>query len=103
MSRLISRTLVLKGQIMSVVPLRVSWANGDVILNLTVSPENWSKILRGERVVVKGKGYHYEGEFFQDEWYFSGGLDGDLRVTYDSLDGGTGDGFVGSPRDALEV
>jgi hypothetical protein len=86
---------------MSAVRLRVSWANGDVILNLAVSPKNWSKIVRRERVVVEGKGYHYEGEFFQDEWCFSGGLDGDLRVSYSSLDGETGDGFVGSPRDAL--
>jgi hypothetical protein len=83
--------------------LRVSWANGDVILNLAVSPENWSKIVRGERVVVKGGGYHYEGEFFQDRWYFSGGLDGKLTVPYGSLDGETGDGFVESPRDALSV
>jgi hypothetical protein len=78
--------------------LRVSWAYGDVVLNLNVSPENWSKILRGESVVIKGHGYHYEGEFFQDRWYFSGGLDGDLTVSYSSLDGDTGDGFVGSPK-----
>jgi hypothetical protein len=66
---------------MSLVRLRVSWANGDVILDLTISPENWSKIARGERVVVKGAGYQYEGEFFQDEWCFSGDLDGDLIVS----------------------
>jgi hypothetical protein len=86
---------------MSGTRLRVSWAYGDVILDLTVSPENWSKILRGERVVVRGRGYHYEGEFFQDRWYFSGGLDCDLTVSYSSLDGEIGDGFVGSPRDVL--
>jgi hypothetical protein len=57
--------------------LRVNWANGDVILNLMVSRGNWSKIERGG---LKGKGYHYEGKFFQDEWCFSGGLDGHLRV-----------------------
>jgi hypothetical protein len=83
----------------SIVRLRVSWANGDVTLDLTITPENWSKVVRGERVVVKGKGYHYEGEFFQDEWSFSGGLDGDLTVSCSSLDGETGDGFVGSPRE----
>jgi hypothetical protein len=88
---------------MSVGRLRVSWANGDVLLNLAVSPDDWSKIVRGERVVVKGKGYYYEGEFFQDEWTFSGGLDGHLTVSYSSLDGETGDGFVGSPRAALGV
>ena len=37
----------------------------------------------------------------QDRWYFSGGVDGDLTVSYSSLDGETGDGFVGSPRDVL--
>jgi hypothetical protein len=37
--------------------LQMSWANGDVILNLAVSPEDWSKIVLGERVVVKGRGY----------------------------------------------
>jgi hypothetical protein len=86
---------------MSGARLRVSWAYGDVILDLTISPENWSKILRGDKVVVRGRGYLYEGEFFQDRWYFSGGLDGDLTVSYSSLDGETGDGFVGSPRDVL--
>jgi hypothetical protein len=88
---------------MSVVRLGTSWANGDVILDLDVSPDDWSKIVRGERVDLKGKGYHYEGEFFQDDWCFSGGLDGDLTVSYRSLDGETGDGFAGSLRNALRV
>jgi hypothetical protein len=44
-------------------------------------------MVRGERVVLKGKGYHPKGEFLQDEGCFSGGLDGGLRVSYSSLDG----------------
>ncbi len=46
---------------------------------------------------IRGKGYYYEGSFFWDYWYFGGGLDGDLIVTYGD-DGGTG--FDGELKDA---
>jgi hypothetical protein len=77
--------------------LRVVWGNDDVIVELTVTKSQWARIKNGDDVRINGKGYWYEGERFQDTWYFSGGLDGELRVCYD--DGG--EGFIGSPRDAL--
>lgn len=33
-------------------------------------------------------GYSYEGDLFQDVWWFEGGIDGAIEVTYN--DGGTG-------------
>jgi hypothetical protein len=66
-------------------------------VELVVSKRNWSRILRGKEVGLRGKGYYYEGEFFWDYWSFSGGLDGKLRVSYS----GGGDGFIGTPREAL--
>jgi hypothetical protein len=76
--------------------LRVYWGY-DVDVELVVSKLNWSKILRGKEVRLRGKGYYYEGEFFRDYWYFFGGFDGELRVSYS----GGGDGFIGTPREAL--
>jgi hypothetical protein len=77
------------------VRLSVSWGDG-VRLNLNVAPETWKKIVGGHAATIRGNGYLYEGERFQDVWYFSGGLDGELRVSYDDADG-----FVGTARDAL--
>jgi hypothetical protein len=79
------------------IKFSVTWGSGDVCVELPVTQSQWEEIKRGDDVTVRGKGYWYEGERFQDTWYFSGGLDGELRVGYD--DGG--EGFIGSPRDAL--
>jgi hypothetical protein len=85
----------------SAVHLSVNWGY-DVTVNLRVSRRNWSKISKGERVTIRGKGYYYEGEFFWDYWDFSGDIDGELRVRYGSpKDGDYGDGFVGTLRQAL--
>jgi hypothetical protein len=78
------------------IKFSVTWGNGDVCVELPVTQSQWEEIKRGADVTVRGKGYWYEGEWFQDTWYFSGGLDGELRVCYED-----GDGFVGSPRHAL--
>jgi hypothetical protein len=43
-----------------------------------------SKISKGKKVTIRGKGYYYEGEFFWDYWDFSGGIDGELEVRYGS-------------------
>jgi hypothetical protein len=81
--------------------LSVSWGY-DVCVELRISKRNWSKISRGERVTIRGNGYYYEGEFFWDYWNFSGGIDGELRVTYASpKDHDEGVGFDGSLREAL--
>lgn len=58
---------------------------------LVLGPEDWQRVKAGHALQVKGEGYAYEGEFFQDVWTFAGGLDGDLIVTYgEGLDEGVG-------------
>jgi len=86
----------------SAVHLSVSWGY-DVDVELRISKRNWAKIIRGEQVTIRGKGYHYEGEFFWDYWDFSGGIDGELRVRYGSPKDGdySGEGFISSLREAL--
>jgi hypothetical protein len=83
--------------------LSVSWAGGDVTVELSISKQNWSKILRGESLAIRGKGYRYEGEFFWDYWYFSGGIDGELIVCFGSPKDGdySGQGFIGTARVAI--
>jgi hypothetical protein len=80
----------------------VSWGY-DVTVELRVSKRNWSKITSGKPVTIRGNGYYYEGEFCRDYWDFSGGIDGELIVRYGSPTDGdySGQGFVGTPRDAL--
>jgi hypothetical protein len=87
----------------SVVRLSVSWGSGDEVgVDLLVSKRNWSKIIRGGTITIRGSGYRYDGEFYWDYWDFSGGIDGELRARYGSpKDGDYGDGFVGTLRDAL--
>lgn len=82
--------------------LAVSWGY-DVSVELVVSKENWSKILRGNQVRIRGRGYYYEGDFFWDYWNFRGGLDGELIVNYGSPKDGdySGVGFEGKLRDAI--
>jgi hypothetical protein len=82
--------------------LIVSWDH-EVSVELAVSHMNWAKIVRGDAVTIRGKGYRYEGNFFWDYWDFSGGLDGQLVVRYGSPKdrGYSGEGFVGTPREAL--
>lgn len=84
------------------IAFAVSWGY-DVDVELIVSPRTWSLIKRGHLVTRRGSGYHYEGDYYQDIWVFNGGLDGTLRVSYRLKGTGSydGDGFVGTPRDAL--
>jgi hypothetical protein len=86
----------------SVAHLSVGWGY-DVKVDLQVSQRNWSKISKGKKVTIRGKGYYYEGEFFWDYWDFSGGIDGELEVRSGSPKDGdySGQGFVGSVREAL--
>lgn len=84
--------------------LSVSWGSGgEVEVELLVSKRNWSKIIRGEKVTIRGRGYSYDGEFFWDYWDFSGGVDGELIVRYGCPKDGdySGQGFIGTTREAL--
>lgn len=83
--------------------LSVVWPDGDVFVDIAVSRRNWSRIARGQAVTIRGKGYWYEGRFFWDYWDFSDGLDGTLIVRYGSPKDGdySGQGFIGTPREAL--
>ena len=65
--------------------------------SITLIPRNWNKVRKGKSLSIRGSGYYYEGEFFWDYWYFGGGMDGDLVVSYGE---GGGTGFVGRLRDA---
>jgi hypothetical protein len=86
----------------SVPHLSVGWGY-DVRVDLQLSQRNWSKISKGKKVTIRGKGYYYEGDFFWGYWDFSGGIDGELAVRYGSPKDGdySGQGFVGNVREAL--
>lgn len=81
----------------------VAWGGGDVVVDLNVNITEWLEIACGEEITLDGQGYSYDGERFLDTWHFSGGLEGDLTVTYDSREspGDPGDGWLGSTRSAL--
>jgi hypothetical protein len=76
------------------VRISVYWPDDWKEINL--SPEEWEAVLAGEELCECGQGYSYEGEEFQNTWHFAGGLEGELRVTYD--DGG--EGFIGTLEEA---
>jgi hypothetical protein len=80
---------------MKAAEIFVSW--GYEGHSIVLIPRNWLRVRRGHPLRIRGKGYGYEGEFFWDYWYFGGGLDGELTVSYGD-DGGSG--FVGILRDA---
>ena len=65
--------------------------------SITLSPEQWARVVSGESLGVAGPGYNYEGESFQDNWDFGGGLGGSLVVSYGD-DGA--EGFNGILRSA---
>ncbi len=61
---------------------------------LCVPLRKWRKIEDGMPLVVRGKGYCYEGNFFIDRWIFNESDVGTLRVEYGE-DGGVGfDGLL---------
>lgn len=66
----------------------VSWGY-DVEVSIRLTLQDWTTIKSGKPLQISGKGYHYEGEFFEDNWHFGGGLEGPLLVTYGD-DGGVG-------------
>jgi hypothetical protein len=68
--------------------------------SITLTPSDWAKVISGEELVICGDGYDYEGEVFDDFWHFTGGLEGDLIVTYSNAGDDSGTGFDGKLRDA---
>lgn len=76
--------------------ITVWWGNDDVEATIRFTPPNWSKVKAGKPLHIRGKGYWYEGERYQDWWNFAGGTDGELLVEYG--DGAVG--FDGKLRDA---
>ncbi len=82
---------------------QASWADGDVVVGIKVKPEDWRSIMNGDQVSLRGGYYFYEGSQYGSLWEFSGGLDGDLTISYhpagDELD--IGDGYIGTPRSVL--
>jgi hypothetical protein len=76
--------------------ISVTWGY-DVQVSIRLTPKNWARIKAGKPLRIRGKGYHYEGEFFWDYWNFGGGFDGSLIVEY-GTDGGVG--FDGKLTDA---
>ena len=85
--------------------LRASWCYDIVEVELSVSKRNWTKIVKGQEVTIRGKGYYYEGDYFWDYWDFSGGLDGELRVRYGSPKDGdySGEGTITTVGDAIDA
>jgi hypothetical protein len=43
----------------------------EVMVELFLPKQKWARVLQGEKLHVVGSGYHYEGEFFRDDWYFN--------------------------------
>jgi hypothetical protein len=88
----------------TLVRLSASWGvGGEVVVDLVVSTRNWSTIIRGDKITIRGKGYHYDGEFFRDFWDFFGGLDGKLIIRCGTPESGdySAQGFVGTPRQVM--
>ena len=65
--------------------------------SITLTARNWAAVQAGKPHRQRGKGYHYEGQFFWDYWSFEGGLGGALEVGYGN-DGA--EGFAGRLADA---
>ena len=65
--------------------------------SIVLTPLNWARVRAGKPLLIRGKGYTYEGEFFWDRWEFGGGLEGALTVWYGEE---LGQGFVGDLQDA---
>lgn len=67
--------------------ISVEW--GCEMHSITLTARNWTRIKAGKSLNIRGRGYGYEGQFFWDYWFFGGGLEGALTVTYGD-EGGQG-------------
>jgi hypothetical protein len=53
--------------------ISVWWGRGDEVEALVkLSPRNWGRIQAGKPLRIRGKGYWYEGKWFQGWWKFNG-------------------------------
>ncbi len=57
------------------------------IHSIRFSRRTYDRIKAGKPVTIKGQGFHWEGEFDQDEWCFN--VDGPKAVTVTTYGGGT--------------
>lgn len=64
--------------------ITVWWGNDDVEASIHLTPRNWSRVRAGKPLQIRGRSYYYDGERFQQDWSFGGGMDGALLVTYAS-------------------
>lgn len=90
-------------EVASIGDMVVSVEWGYELHAITVAAETWAGILAGDDVVLDGDFYAYDGETFQTEWRFGGGMAGKLEVLYRPTgedDFGEGVGFVGRLKDA---
>lgn len=73
-----------------------TWGNGEVMVELAVSKDQWDRIARGDRVEFKGRGYWYDGDWFQDIWHFNC-PHGELIIRYGQPNDGdfSGEGYNG--------
>jgi hypothetical protein len=81
--------------------LAAVWGDGEVIVELNLDEEQWDRIVRGDRVEIEGRGYWYDGDWFQDIWRFNSGCE--LIVSYGqpSIGDFSGEGYVGSIDEVL--
>jgi len=75
--------------------ITVEW--GYDLHSITLTERNWRRVKAGKPLSIRGKGYHYEGEFFWDYWQFSTTSKGSLLVGYGE---DCGVGFDGELKDA---
>jgi hypothetical protein len=78
-----------KSTLMIGAEVSVGWGY-DVLVTIVLTPRNWRRVKSGKALSIRGKGYHYEGEFFWDYWQFNG-LGEELVVEY----GNGGSGYCG--------
>lgn len=82
--------------------LVATWGDGEVVVELSLNKNQWERIARGDHVEIKGQGYWYDGDSFQDIWEFNGAYD-ELVICYGqpSIGDFSGQGYIGSISDVL--
>jgi hypothetical protein len=80
--------------------LGATW--GEVFVELSLTKAQWDRIARGDYVQIKGRGYWYDGDKFQDIWDFNSGRH-ELVIRYGQPSVGdfSGEGYIGSIDDVL--
>jgi hypothetical protein len=83
--------------------LAATWGDGEVFVELSLTKAQWDRIVRGDYVQIKGQGYWYDGDKFQDIWDFNSGHGDKLVIRYGQPSVGdfSGEGYIGSIDDVL--